>query len=1024
MNAATGLFGKAKERVAELDKTVDEAEADLAARRLEFAEVYARSGKANYMAFNYQQSADDYEQAYEQARRWDDWAAWSYRGNQAVALQSLGWRGGHTEKLMEALDLARDIVRMAEDLPDRSDLALSQLFLGNTLMTAGQRLDDLDLLRESIDVYEAAMPVFDETGMIHSSSLQDVMYNLAGAMSQLAKRRNDEALLKDAVDRFASLVERTSRTEEPAVWARTVRAQATAMTDLAAIDRDGDLTREAIRLLEESLAAYGREDDLDQWVDTMQALGNAQSNLGIFEGDLDAYRTADRTYTEILAAADKDTMPTDYAAALSSRALNAHHAAVKDENGHWFDQALADLDAVLEIYTRERFPNDWRDSWISIGALYRDVGYRRRDADLVHKGLQTHHATLAKLDRAADPVQWARVASMAADSKRVEGELRADNMMISSAMDDLEQAVAVMPADGGREAERVFERVTFLADTVARFATGDADRAPLVALARRAEAVLVGRKAAYLLAKTRSTLGRTLYSAATSAKDADLMAESVAAYRAALVPEARDNPNPIWANVQGNLGLALDQLAAMTGDAAFRLQAVDAWREAQPLETGEETWLKNQKRLAEALDRIGTADSLREAADAWRARAARLPGDDKAGRGADIDRAGRSLHNLWALNLPQSPAARDDAVAAYREALDLLAAAGKPVALTQENLADLVWSIGRAANDPVRLGEAADLYGAAADAVDPDRDAAMLKRVRAKHAGALLSGYFAGAGDAALDNAIAAFRLVFGPDAAATALENRSAAAEFAGALRYAAQIRSDEAMVREAVAIFDRLVEEPDAAARETDIAWAQVNAADAHAALGNMTGNAEELRTAVGLYREAMPAYLDGSVGIDWRAPYASLAASLLSLGDKTGDAETFTEAAAAYDRVIGATDFDTAPQQWSDFANGFAYATARRARAGAAVNPDALARAEDIVRRALGYYEEKLPDTAPYASDTLCAVLIEHGRATGDRALVDAGLANCERARKAFEAFGGPLLEATLATIAHGEKVMAGL
>ena len=169
------------------------------------------------------------------------------------------------------------------------------------------------------------------------------------------------------------------------------------------------------------------------------------------------------------------------------------------------------------------------------------------------------------------------------------------------------------------------------------------------------------------------------------------------------MPEVRDNPNPIWANIQGNLGLALDQLAAMTGNAAFRLQAVAAWRGAQPLETGEETWLKNQKRLAEALDRIGTADSLREAADAWRARAARLPGDDKAGRGADIDRAGRSLHNLWALNLPQSPAARDDAVAAIARRWTSCRRR-QTVALTQENLADLVWSIGRAANDPVRLG--------------------------------------------------------------------------------------------------------------------------------------------------------------------------------------------------------------------------------------------------------------------------------------------------------------------------------
>ena len=43
-----------------------------AARRIEFAEVYARSAETYSLAFDHLKAAEDYERAFRQVERWDD----------------------------------------------------------------------------------------------------------------------------------------------------------------------------------------------------------------------------------------------------------------------------------------------------------------------------------------------------------------------------------------------------------------------------------------------------------------------------------------------------------------------------------------------------------------------------------------------------------------------------------------------------------------------------------------------------------------------------------------------------------------------------------------------------------------------------------------------------------------------------------------------------------------------------------------------------------------------------------------
>ena len=83
LDAARKFHEQAKARVGELSNTVDKAEADLKARRLEFAEVFGDSAKTYELSFEFLKAAQDYAKAYEQAEKWDDEDAWFYKAAEA-----------------------------------------------------------------------------------------------------------------------------------------------------------------------------------------------------------------------------------------------------------------------------------------------------------------------------------------------------------------------------------------------------------------------------------------------------------------------------------------------------------------------------------------------------------------------------------------------------------------------------------------------------------------------------------------------------------------------------------------------------------------------------------------------------------------------------------------------------------------------------------------------------------------------------------------------------------------------------
>lgn len=999
LETAIGLHEQAKARVVEVEKTVETMEAGIKARRMEFADVYARSGETSFMTFDYEQSAKDYEKAFEQVERWDDWAAWSHRGNQAVALQASGWRGGKTEHLRQAAVLAREIVQRAEKL-ERTDWATSQTFLGNTLVTLGQRENDVAMLREAAAAYEAALTVYAENAGYDALRI-DVLHNLAGALFQVGAKQNDQAVLQTAIDRFGELAKMVPRAQDAEVWARTISVQASAMTDLARMRRDEKLLENAVSLYRQALEVRRQEVSPDEWAETTHRLAVALSDLGFFRKDVGLMREADAVFMSVIPAIDRGRSPVNWSDALQNAGLNAHSLGVTSDDGKQIERAVGFFRQALEVRTRDALPDLWADTRTSLGGALCDLGRMRKDVRLLEEGIAAHREAVQVMTRQSVPGEWSGIQSFIGDALRVIGDIEASLPRIAESMEV--QADALSAAVSAGDATRAEEARDGIVDAALAVERMDGpDDASRMASLRKAAALLSDGTSAGALASVDTTIGRVLYAQAVSASDPALFEKSIEAYRKALVPEARDEPRRTWANTQSNLALALRELARLPGREHLRAEAVEAWRAAQTEETGDALWIGNQRNLATLLDELGGSGDvarLREAADAWGALAERLPETDVTGRAAAVESRGIALQNAAYYAPGGDEAALGAAMDSYRSALSGYDRAKSPEDWRRVagNLAGLRLNVGMARNDTEALAEAADLYRALADQAARDKSPEA-ERVRVNLASAL-SARAAISGDMPLlKESIAIYRGVFGPDPAASLSQDWRSAVTFAQALRSLGQNTADAALLQESASVLEVVAQLAPDALDAQNRAFFRFNEGDTLLALGDVTGDADKLRRAVAAYREGDAFYTPEAFPDHWRQSRGALANALLTLGTKAADASALSEAAGIYRSLLEATAREGETATWAGFANGLAWGVTQLARLGdAAADPaEATAYARDALEAFRGTSSRL---EAAQAQDTLCGAMTELARKRRDSALVEEALAACDAALAVF-------------------------
>jgi len=554
LTTAIRLLGEAKARVRELDEAVDQAEEDIARKRIEFAAIYAKSAETRALAFDYLGAADDYALAFEQVGKWDERLAWSYKNGEADALTQHGNFKGDKDALVRAVTAGEDAARLARDFPDRSDWTRSQILYGNALQTLGDREADPHHLEQSIAAYRATLDVLTpETEPVDWATVQN---NIANTLAMLGRRQGNAETLAEATEAYRLAIGQYEANGARAEWAFAMNNLGKVLYERGEMVAGVDLLNEAGRTFESALTEVSRPAAPMLWATIQNNLGNVLQALG-------------------------------------NRAADGNVGA-----GRQLQAVVAYRAALLE-WTPERAPSQRAVAQNNLANTYQSLAYR--DAGRAMEHLRAAEAAQTEaLDttaRAAAPLQWAAFSYNRARTRHMMGDHAGDPA-------EVRRLYAASAADFGNAlGEMTRERVpgqwaqaqNALGYVLQALAGKEETDAAALAALRRSEAalraVLDYHTAAQFPAEranTLQTLGTTLVLAGDRGGGIDGYRAAEAAYREALSLRSREASPVEWAYAQAGIGNALRAIGLATGERATLEEAKtltqQAWDTIRPID--------------------------------------------------------------------------------------------------------------------------------------------------------------------------------------------------------------------------------------------------------------------------------------------------------------------------------------------------------------------------------------------------------------------------------------------------------
>ena len=485
LTAATSIYERAKARVATLSRDLDAVESDIRDRRIEFARVYAESGAAYELAFDYAAAAADYDRAFAEVERWDDQLAWDYRRRAIVASYRYGEYKGDAAPLQRIIADRDEILRLAARLPSDLPRAEALLQVGNALNVLGKQRSDAATLLEAVAAYEQAIPVFEAGGdrfgltrarnnlasalvslgandagtarldqaiAIHRQLVADAPFesgtvewmtarlNLAAALARLGERSGSTDTVREAMAILSDIVARVGPDADPIPWALAQFNLGGAMLFVGEREGNPKMLADSTKAGEQVLTIWTRDAFPLYWASVRNNIGNAYQALGFGMGDDTFFRAAEYQYRDALEEWRRDRVPDDWAKATNNLAnvLKKLGASTGDEAK--LEEAISAYRSCMEVWTHPDKPLSWASAQNNMGDALTILGTKRKDPALLRAAISAFDLALSEWTRARVPYDWA-VATNNRGGARVDlGTLTANPATLRAGIADIEAA--------------------------------------------------------------------------------------------------------------------------------------------------------------------------------------------------------------------------------------------------------------------------------------------------------------------------------------------------------------------------------------------------------------------------------------------------------------------------------------------------------------------------------------------------------------------------------------------------------
>lgn len=454
LQTAIAFREQAKTRATSQSAALDQTEAALAARRLELAEVFSRSGETYSLAFNYKAAAADFQKAFTEVERWNDDLAWKYKQREGEAWRAHGVRQGDKAAFALALSAYETAARLVTPESKPQEWVNTQLGLGGALRFLGERDPNAETLRKSVALLQSVMskrtdlkPGVDWSGIENElamslwrlgerepgtltleqaaaafeTALADIpkdsspLYraaietNLGVVLSAAGQRDSTSAAFDRAISVFERALARFPKSDAPMIWAVMQNNLASTLSYKGRSEGGTATLEKSVTAFRAVLSEFKRETVPHPWAMATNNLGMTLLYLGERQPSNDNLLAAERQFSAALTELTRDRTPMDWAAVMSNRGLALLRLGERAPETAKLNEAIAAFNDALTVRTRQTDPLNWADIQRNLGFALVALGHRQGDTRSYHQAIAAFEAAAGEMTKERAPFDWASV---------------------------------------------------------------------------------------------------------------------------------------------------------------------------------------------------------------------------------------------------------------------------------------------------------------------------------------------------------------------------------------------------------------------------------------------------------------------------------------------------------------------------------------------------------------------------------------------------------------------------------------
>ncbi|MBX3576602.1 MAG: caspase family protein [Rhizobiaceae bacterium] len=409
LETAIALHARAKARVGELEATVAQAEDDIRARRIEFAEVFARSAKSYELAFRNLDAAADYARAFDHVERWDPALAVGYRLDEMNALIQEGDYRGDRAALERALAAGEQVLALALVSGNRRDWASGQSGISNALGILGRFDNDVGLLSRSVEAARLSLAEYDRKAA--PDKWAKAQASLGYALWTLGEHGADPKPLEEAVAAFNLALEEQTREAAPADWANTQNSLGNVLWTLGNLGDNADILYRATDAFLAVLDELTPEKQPLDWAMAQTNLGNAYWALSMRTTGVIDPRQAVDAYRLALTVFKRESTPTLWSATQNNLAYALTAVGEREEGAASLLEAIATARLALQERPRETQPRNWAGTQSVMARALMLLGQREDGTARLEESVAAYRSALEEVNAETSPLGWATLQS-------------------------------------------------------------------------------------------------------------------------------------------------------------------------------------------------------------------------------------------------------------------------------------------------------------------------------------------------------------------------------------------------------------------------------------------------------------------------------------------------------------------------------------------------------------------------------------------------------------------------------------